>query len=108
MTLKARYRVLKLAPNAGKDLGIPVLDLNDVGTLEVYVDGADEVNPRKQLIKGGGAALTREKIIAAASRQFVCIADETKCVDVLGKFPLPVEVVPMAGGVMSPVPNQLN
>lgn len=79
-----------------KDLGIPVLDLNDVGTLEVYVDGADEVNPRKQLIKGGGAALTREKIIAAASRQFVCIADETKCVDVLGKFPLPVEVVPMA------------
>ena len=79
-----------------KDLGIPVLDLNDVGTLDIYVDGADEVNPHKQLIKGGGAALTREKIIAAASRQFVCIADESKLVDVLGKFPLPVEVVPMA------------
>ncbi|MDD5214354.1 MAG: ribose-5-phosphate isomerase RpiA [Methylococcales bacterium] len=79
-----------------KELGIPVLDLNDVGTLDIYVDGADEVNPHKQLIKGGGAALTREKIIAAASKKFVCIADETKLVDVLGKFPLPVEVVPMA------------
>lgn len=79
-----------------KALGIPVFDLNEVGTLEIYVDGADEVNPHKQLIKGGGAALTREKIIAAASKKFVCIADETKMVDVLGKFPLPVEVVPMA------------
>jgi ribose 5-phosphate isomerase A len=79
-----------------KSLGIPVLDLNEVGTLEVYVDGADEINPHKQLIKGGGAALTREKIIAAASKQFVCIADESKLVDVLGKFPLPVEVVPMS------------
>jgi ribose 5-phosphate isomerase A len=79
-----------------KQLGIPVLDLNDVGILEIYVDGADEINPRKQLIKGGGAALTREKIIAASSRKFICIADETKCVDVLGKFPLPVEVIPMA------------
>ena len=79
-----------------KRLGIPVLELNDVGTLDVYVDGADEINPRKQLIKGGGAALTREKIIAGASRKFICIADDTKCVDVLGKFPLPVEVIPMA------------
>ncbi|MDO9270913.1 MAG: ribose-5-phosphate isomerase RpiA [Methylobacter sp.] len=79
-----------------KKIGIPVLDLNAVGTLDVYVDGADEVNPRKQLVKGGGGALTREKIIAAASKKFVCIADETKCVDVMGKFPLPVEVVPMA------------
>ena len=79
-----------------KKLGIPVLELNDVGTLDVYVDGADEVNPHKQLIKGGGAALTREKIIAGASRKFVCIVDETKYVDVLGKFPLPVEVIPMA------------
>lgn len=79
-----------------KRLGIPVLDLNEVGTLEVYVDGADEANPHKQLIKGGGAALTREKIITAASRKFVCIVDESKCVDVLGKFPLPVEVIPMA------------
>lgn len=79
-----------------KKLGIPVLDLNAVGTIEVYVDGADEINPRKQLVKGGGGALTREKIIAAASKQFVCIADGSKCVDILGKFPLPVEVVPMA------------
>lgn len=79
-----------------KKLGIPVFDLNTVGTLDVYVDGADEVNPYKQLIKGGGGALTREKIIAAASKQFVCIADETKCVDMLGAFPLPVEVIPMA------------
>lgn len=79
-----------------KKLGIPVLELNDVGTLDVYVDGADEINPHKQLIKGGGAALTREKIIASASRKFICIADESKVVDVLGKFPLPVEVIPMA------------
>ena len=79
-----------------KKLGIPVLDLNEVGTLDIYLDGADEINPHKQLIKGGGAALTREKIIAAASRRFVCIADSTKCVDVLGKFPLPVEVIPMS------------
>jgi ribose 5-phosphate isomerase A len=79
-----------------RKLGIPVLELNDVGTLDVYVDGADEINPQKQLIKGGGAALTREKIIAGASRKFICIADDTKYVDVLGKFPLPVEVIPMA------------
>ncbi len=79
-----------------KEAGIPVLDLNNVGTIEVYVDGADEINPRKQLIKGGGAALTREKIIAAASKKFVCIADGSKRVDVLGKFPLPIEVIPMA------------
>jgi ribose 5-phosphate isomerase A len=79
-----------------KKLGIPVLELNAVGTLEVYIDGADEVNPSKQLIKGGGGALTREKIIAAASKTFVCIVDENKCVDILGAFPLPVEVVPMA------------
>jgi ribose 5-phosphate isomerase A len=79
-----------------KKLGIPVFDLNAVGTLDVYVDGADEVNPLKQMIKGGGAALTREKIVAAASKTFVCIVDESKGVDVLGKFPLPVEVIPMA------------
>ncbi|MDB5988317.1 MAG: rpiA [Nevskia sp.] len=77
-------------------LGIPVLDLNDAGTLSIYVDGADEANAQLQLIKGGGAALTREKIVAAASRQFICIADESKLVEVLGKFPLPVEVIPMA------------
>lgn len=76
--------------------GIPVLDLNSVDGLEVYVDGADEATRSLHLIKGGGAALTREKIIAAASRRFVCIADEAKLVTRLGRFPLPVEVIPMA------------
>lgn len=79
-----------------KQHGIPVLDLNAVGELELYVDGADEANHRLELIKGGGGALTREKIVAAASRRFVCIADESKLVEVLGRFPLPVEVIPMA------------
>ena len=76
--------------------GIPVFDLNSVGGLSLYVDGADESNHRLELIKGGGGALTREKIVAAASEQFVCIADESKLVEVLGRFPLPVEVIPMA------------
>ena len=76
--------------------GIPVLDLNEVEALEVYVDGADEATRDLHLIKGGGAALTREKIVAAASRRFVCIVDEAKLVDRLGRFPLPVEVIPMA------------
>jgi ribose 5-phosphate isomerase A len=76
--------------------GIPVFDLNAVGELALYVDGADEANGRLELIKGGGGALTREKIVAAASRKFVCIADESKLVEVLGRFPLPVEVIPMA------------
>jgi ribose 5-phosphate isomerase A len=79
-----------------KKHGIPVFDLNAVGDLTLYVDGADESNRHLHLIKGGGGALTREKIVAAASRKFVCIADESKLVDVLGKFPLPVEVIPMA------------
>jgi ribose 5-phosphate isomerase A len=79
-----------------KQLGIPVVDLNSAGELALYVDGADECDPRKCLIKGGGAALTREKIIAAASRKFVCMIDASKRVDVLGRFPLPVEVIPMA------------
>jgi ribose 5-phosphate isomerase A len=79
-----------------KAAGIPVLDLNDVGEIDTYLDGADESNHRRELIKGGGAALTREKIIAAASRRFICIADESKLVDTLGTFPLPVEVIPMA------------
>jgi len=79
-----------------KELGIPVLDSNAVGELEIYVDGADETNAALQLIKGGGAALTREKIIAATAREFVCIADESKRVGILGNFPLPVEVIPMA------------
>ncbi len=75
---------------------IEVFDLNAVGDLDVYVDGADESDPHLRLIKGGGAALTREKIVAAASRRFICIADDSKLVDVLGKFPLPIEVIPMA------------
>ncbi|AUG99359.1 ribose-5-phosphate isomerase RpiA [Pectobacteriaceae bacterium CE70] len=79
-----------------KSLGIQVFDCNDVDLLDVYVDGADEINPYMQMIKGGGAALTREKIIAAIARQFVCIVDASKQVDILGKFPLPVEVIPMA------------
>tara|TARA_B100000686_G_C16742059_1_gene947181 strand:- start:12 stop:683 length:672 start_codon:yes stop_codon:yes gene_type:complete len=79
-----------------KEINIPVFDLNSVGEVEIYVDGADESNEYLQLIKGGGAALTREKIIAAASKEFLCIADESKLVKVLGKFPLPVEVIPMA------------
>ena len=79
-----------------KKHGIPVFDLNAVGDLSLYVDGADESSHHLHLIKGGGGALTREKIVAAASKMFVCIADETKLVDVLGKFPLPVEVIPMA------------
>lgn len=76
--------------------GIKVVDLNEIGKLDLYVDGADESNAQLQLIKGGGGALTREKIVAAASDRFVCIADDSKLVDVLGAFPLPVEVIPMA------------
>jgi ribose 5-phosphate isomerase A len=79
-----------------QSLGIPVFDLNDVPDLGIYIDGADEANPRRELIKGGGAALTREKIVAAAARTFVCIIDDSKLVEVLGRFPLPVEVIPMA------------
>ncbi len=79
-----------------QNIGLHVMDLNAAGELEIYVDGADESNHQLHLIKGGGGALTREKIIAAASKQFVCIADESKLVDVMGKFPLPVEVIPLA------------
>ena len=75
---------------------IEVMELNDAGFLSIYVDGADEISPQLHMIKGGGAALTREKIVAAASDKFICIADQSKLVDVLGTFPLPVEVIPMA------------
>jgi len=76
--------------------GITVVDLNDLSDLDLYIDGADEANPARQLIKGGGGALTREKIVASAARRFVCIVDDSKIVTVLGRFPLPVEVIPMA------------
>jgi len=79
-----------------KEYGIEVFDLNSVPGLDVYVDGADEINKHKEMIKGGGAALTREKIVAAVADQFICIVDDSKQVDVLGQFPLPVEVIPMA------------
>ncbi len=79
-----------------KALGIPVFDSNDVTELAVYIDGADEIDGQGNMVKGGGAALTREKIVAAQSKMFVCIADESKLVDHLGTFPLPVEVIPMA------------
>ena len=81
--------------------GIEVIDLNTAGTLSLYVDGADECDPHKRLIKGGGAALTREKIIAEASKTFVCIVDPSKQVPILGKFPLPVEVIPMARSLVA-------
>ena len=84
-----------------KELGIPVLDLNATGLLSLYVDGADECDPQGRLIKGGGAALTREKIIAEASEKFVCIIDASKQVEVLGRFPLPIEVIPMARSLVA-------
>ncbi|WP_462170093.1 ribose-5-phosphate isomerase RpiA [Pseudoalteromonas xiamenensis] len=79
-----------------KALGIEVYELNDVDSLDVYIDGADEINGLNEMIKGGGAALTREKIVAAVAKKFVCIVDNTKHVNTLGRFPLPVEVIPMA------------
>ncbi|MGH8682848.1 MAG: ribose-5-phosphate isomerase RpiA [Burkholderiales bacterium] len=99
---KVRPRIRGAVASSGKTaarlraMGIPLLDLNDVAELPVYVDGADEVTERLAMIKGGGGALTREKIVAAVARRFVCVADESKLVGVLGRFPLPVEVIPMA------------
>lgn len=87
--------------NLLKQHGIPVIDLNAAGEFDLYVDGADESNHHLQLIKGGGGALTREKIIAQASKKFICIADESKLVKMLGEFPLPVEVVPMARSLVA-------
>ncbi|MEE1999934.1 ribose-5-phosphate isomerase RpiA [Alkalimonas sp. MEB108] len=90
-----------------KALGIPVLDLNAIEKFSVYVDGADEINPDKHMIKGGGAALTREKIVAAVAETFICIVDESKQVPVLGRFPLPVEVIPMASSYVARELNKL-
>jgi ribose 5-phosphate isomerase A len=84
-----------------KKHGIEVFDLNAIGPLDIYIDGADECDPHKRLIKGGGAALTREKIVAAAARKFVCIIDSSKQVDLLGAFPLPIEVIPMARSLVA-------
>jgi len=94
--IKAAVSSSEKSTAALKALGVDVIDLNAAGELGVYIDGADECDPHKNLIKGGGAALTREKIIAAASKKFVCMIDPSKRVDVLGKFPLPIEVIPMA------------
>ncbi len=98
--MKGRFRGAVASSEATaarlKGHGIPVLDLNDVITMPVYVDGADEVTPKLHMIKGGGGALTREKIVAAVAETFICIADGSKLVQALGKFPLPVEVIPMA------------
>lgn len=84
-----------------REHGFRVVELNDAGGLDLYVDGADEADPHLRLIKGGGGALTREKIVAEASRRFVCIVDESKCVRTLGAFPLPVEVIPMARSLVA-------
>jgi len=84
-----------------KSHGIAVFDLNDIDSMPVYIDGADEITPQGAMIKGGGAALTREKIVASVADKFVCIADGSKLVEVLGKFPLPVEVIPMAQAVVA-------
>ena len=79
-----------------KSVGITVFDLNDVSSIRFYIDGADEINPQLEMIKGGGGALTREKIVASVAQTFVCIVDESKCVDTLGKFPLPIEVIALS------------
>ncbi|CAL4323786.1 Ribose-5-phosphate isomerase A [Buchnera aphidicola (Eriosoma grossulariae)] len=89
------------------NLGIPVFDLNEVGTLSIYIDSADEVNNNLQMIKGGGEALTKEKILASVSKKFICIVDESKQVNVLGQFPLPVEIIPMASSYIISELNKL-
>ena len=96
ISIKAAVSSSEVSTERLRGHGIEVIDLNQAGKLDLYVDGADESNSQLHLIKGGGGALTREKIVAAASEQFVCIADDSKLVDTLGAFPLPVEVIPMA------------
>ena len=86
----------QITTNRIKSIGIPLVDLNNIDDLPVYIDGADEINNNLQMTKGGGGALTGEKIIAAVAKKFICIADESKKVNILGNFPLPVEVIPMA------------
>ena len=88
-------------------IGIPLFDLNEIDSIPIYVDGADEIDPGFSMIKGGGGALTREKIIADVADQFICIADDSKCVDVLGRFPLPIEVIPMAIAQVARAVNKL-
>jgi ribose 5-phosphate isomerase A len=94
--LQVRSPALRAQAERLRSHGIDVFDLNQVDEVTIYIDGADEANPKLELIKGGGAALTREKIVTAVAKEFVCIADESKWVDSLGTFPLPVEVIPMA------------
>lgn len=109
--LKGRFRAtVSSSERSAKRLseaGIQVLDLNHVQSMPVYVDGADEINPSLQMVKGGGGALTREKIVASVAKCFVCIADESKLVDTLGKFPLPIEVLPIAREAVSRVAADL-
>lgn len=105
-TIKNKIQGAVAASKASEELlrkqGIEVFNANDVSSLDIYVDGADEINPQKMMIKGGGAALTREKIVAALAKKFICIVDSSKQVDVLGStFPLPVEVIPMARSQVS-------
>ena len=102
LAARARHRIEGAVPSSQetearlKERRIPVVDLNHTGGLPLYIDGADEATQHLQLIKGGGGALTREKIVAAASRRFLCIVDDSKLVDVLGRYPVPIEVLPMA------------
>lgn len=111
----ARYRTQFRAAVASSErsaqrlaaLGIVVLDLNEVQTMPVYVDGADEINESLHMLKGGGGALTREKIVASVAKKFVCIADESKLVQVLGRFPLPIEVLPLAREAVARVAREL-
>ena len=95
-TIKGAVSSSEASTHLLNKIGIPVVDLNDIDSFDVYVDGADESNNALELIKGGGGALTREKIVAQAARQFICIVDDSKLVDTLGAFPLPIEVIPMA------------
>ncbi|BAC24648.1 rpiA [Wigglesworthia glossinidia endosymbiont of Glossina brevipalpis] len=99
--IKGTVSSSRISSSKLKDLNIPLFDLNEVSLLNIYVDGADEINQKKHMIKGKGAALTREKIIASAAKKFICIVDSSKFVHVLGRAPLPIEVIPMARTLVS-------